>query len=600
MLAPRALQKLSRELAELASSERGSADTERERRCRRVQGAYFTPPPLVAFVVAETLNTRLADPGLRWRADGSPALRVLDPSAGDGRFLAAAIELLVDRAIKRGGDRARVREAIARRCVVGLERDPEFAALARARLGTSAPIYCCEALLDAPADAAQVDAVVGNPPYLRSIRFSRSDHSLWQTLRGRYAATSHGEWDLYAAFIEQSLDWIRPGGEIGLVVPSRWLTAAFAIRLREKLARESAVRALIDFGHSQIFAGATTYASVVFLSHKSSREITVARYSDTGWTCGQLSATSLSGQPWRLAVGEQRALIEHVSGRGPTLGDVARIVKGAGTNADPVYVLDNAEIHGHIVRGQCKAAGAGEWIEIESAACRPCLRGRDVARYRSATSQVYCIVPYQLDGSLWSPERLAEHPRARAHLERFRPRLEARESGRHAGDHYYRFGRPQNMAFLGTQQAKIVVPDVARDGRAILDKSGAMVLDSAYAIRLRQNAAYYSLRLLVAILNSPMVGWWLRQTGIPLRGGYVRLKTAYLTTLPLPPINPDSDQLIDRITRISTAIAARQTIQGDTCQGRESRLEASLADLIRRTYAIEPDTWRTLVVPDSA
>ena len=27
-------------------------------------------------------------------------------------------------------------------------------------------------------------------------------------MRGRYAATSHGEWDLYAAFLEQALAWI--------------------------------------------------------------------------------------------------------------------------------------------------------------------------------------------------------------------------------------------------------------------------------------------------------------------------------------------------------------------------------------------------------
>src|SRR5690606_35782123 len=97
-------------------------------------------------------------------------------------------------------------------------------------------IHCCEALTGAPAAGVAADVVVGNPPYLRSIHLGRADEPLRRALRGRYAATSRGEWDLYAAFLEQALEWTRPGGEVGLVVPSRWLTAAFAARLRDKLA----------------------------------------------------------------------------------------------------------------------------------------------------------------------------------------------------------------------------------------------------------------------------------------------------------------------------------------------------------------------------
>ena len=49
------------------------------------------------------------------------------------------------------------------------------------------------------------------------------------------------------------------------------------------------------------------------------------------------------------------------------------------------------------------------------------------------------------------------------------------------------------------------------------------------------NGLDYTLPLLLAVLNSRIVALWLSETGIPLRGNYMRMKTAYLRSLPLPP-----------------------------------------------------------------
>ncbi|MEM9493378.1 MAG: Eco57I restriction-modification methylase domain-containing protein, partial [Myxococcota bacterium] len=424
---------------------------------------------------------------------------MLDPCVGDGRFLVAVRDHLVSWAARRGrmetarseespGERDRLVRAVTAHCLIGLERDSEFAELARRRLGPEVRIHRCEALLDAPTAASGVDAVVGNPPYVRSIRFARSDPELWRALRGRYAATSHGEWDLYAAFIEQAVDWLGPGGEAGLVVPSRWLTAAFAGKLRGKLARAAAVRAVVDFGAAQLFAAATTYTSLVFLSRARADQVAVARLSGPNgrrWSFGRVPTTSLSDRPWRLVVGEDRSLIHALGESCPTLGQVARVAKGAGTNADSVFVIEDATQtgpDGELIRGRSRVSGPDQEVVIEAAACRPCVRGRDVVAYGRVDPIVQCIVPYDRAGQLWSPATLARYPHTRAYVERWRERLEGRERGRYRDARFYRFGRPQNMALLGAARAKIVVPDVAQQGRAMIDRDGAMILDSAYVI----------------------------------------------------------------------------------------------------------------------
>ena len=537
------------------------ADGERPRARRRAQGAYFTPAPLVDLVVREALAARLARRPPVWRDDGSPELVVLDPAAGDGRFLAAAAALLAEQAARRGFDAAAARAAIVGRCLVGIERDPEFAALARARLDASggrAAIHCAEALLSPVARelAGAADVVVGNPPYLRSIRLGLADDRLRQALRGRYAATSRGEWDLYAAFLEQSLEWTAPDGEVALVVPSRWLTARCGALLRAKLAAARSVRALVLFGAEQIFPGATTYASVAFLCRARCDRVLVAHRRGDAWQVGQVPAGELGGAPWRLSVGRRRALVERLAGSGPALAQVARVAKGAGTNADPVFVLAP-----HTAR------------QVEAALVRPCLRGRDVEPFGGGQA-ARVLVPYTRDGRLIEPDELGRrYPRAAAYLAGHRGALERRERGRFRGPSFYCFGRPQNMAWLSAAAPKLVVPDVARGGRALIDRRAAMVLDSAYAIRPLHGAGV-SLGLLLAVFNSGMVALWLRETGVPLRGGYMRLKTAYLEPLPLPPPS--------RLT----AAAESAALAPDPSSRRDE-----IDDLVRRAYGVDRADW---------
>ncbi|MFH0900135.1 MAG: N-6 DNA methylase, partial [Pseudomonadota bacterium] len=558
-----------------------------ERSRRRHGGVFFTPLSIVSLVVEESLARPLAVAS--WREDGSPRLRILDPAAGSGRFLLVCLEHLVAAAGRLGYEASTARSGIVRRCLVGVERDPQAAAVARIALGEGADVRVGEALLGDLVEKGAWDVVVGNPPYVRSVRLKKDDPDLWRQLKGAFAATSHGEWDLYGAFIERSLDWVAPGGEIGLVVPSRWLTAAFAGPLRARLAAARVIRKIVDFGPLQVFPGATTYSMLVFLakrcvtavgspagchskitvvgsrvavgasaevvevqrlvsshaarpaSHSSSARTQSCRLAAAGfrldgydWCEGTVPLGSLSSRPFLLEVGSRARLLEVMRAAGPPLADLARIAKGAGSNADSVFLLDR-EVE----------------TEIEDEALVPCLRGRDVEPYRT-TVRCRALLPYH-DGRLLAPAEIAARwPRAFSYLERCRPVLERRESGRFAGPGFYCWGRPQNLRFLLDRAPKIVVPDATREGRAALDRSGLLVMDTAYAIRpvKPQRAALPG--LLLAVLNSPAVGLWLASTGILLRGGYLRMKTGYLASLPIP--DPTSRQA-SRLARAALALA---------------------------------------------
>lgn len=482
------------------------------RQQKRAAGAYYTPLPLVDFV------TELVLEPLR-SAVGAP-LRVLDPAAGDGRFLRSAHALLQSAGVSSE--------------LIGFERDAVVAAATAAAL-PHATIHTAEALLAAPA-LPLADAVLGNPPYMRSVHLRRTDAALWHGLRSQFAATSTGEWDLYGAFIEKSLAWVRPGGRVGLVVPSRWLTAGFASKLRARVGAE--LQTVVDFGSQQIFDGATTYVAAIVLQRAGggtaqalpTDSVTVAHHAPHGWSIAAVARDVIAqvATPWRLRPTPSLAC------GGPTLHDVARVVKGAGTNADGVFVVEVVHSPTLVAPNLTLVRTSdGALHEVERAALVPVWRGRDVG----GTAPTHaCIFPYR-DAGLLTPAQLAtEWPRVAAYLATQRSRLEARERGRFAGATYYCFGRPQNLVWLLAPAAKVVLPDVTRGGRASLD-SGSLVLDTAYALRPRSDAPvhYRSLPWWRTLLASPVIRIWLNATGIPLRGDYMRMKTAYLRTLPLPP-----------------------------------------------------------------
>tara|TARA_R110002096_G_scaffold292224_2_gene486637 strand:+ start:82120 stop:83703 length:1584 start_codon:yes stop_codon:yes gene_type:complete len=484
------------------------------RTTRRAKGAFFTPPALVAFVVETALEKRFAGGEVLWHADGYPLLRILDPSAGDGRFLLEAARSL---ALRGRAENLVVDERLIRKhCLVAIERDPAYAEITRKALG-DAEVHEEEALLSNVVADGSIDVVLGNPPYLRSIALGDVDAELRDQLRNRYFATSHGEWDVYAAFLEQGIRWLAPAGVLGMVVPSRWWTAKWAGPLRGFLSETKALSSLVDFGDAQIFSDATVYASVCIAGGLTQENVAIARLRAGQWQLGQVAQEHLLGEePWDLAIGTAREFVKQLRRRGTCLGEMARIAKGTGTNADSVFLVASAE------QG------------VEPELLHRVLRGRDVLAFGSPPSWPRLLVPYDAAGTLISPATLAaQYPKAHAYLCGHRTVLEARERGRFAGDGFYCFGRPQNLAFLQAKQTKVVVPDVTRDGRAMLDAEGTMVLDSAYAIRLFDKAPICH-ETLCGVLSSRVVRLWLQSQGVPLRGGYTRMKTAYLSALPMP------------------------------------------------------------------
>ncbi|MGH9309284.1 MAG: Eco57I restriction-modification methylase domain-containing protein [Vicinamibacterales bacterium] len=89
------------------------------------------------------------------------------------------------------------------------------------------------------------DAIVGNPPWemLRHEGARTGTRELRAFVRGSavYRLQGHGHANLYQLFVERSLQLVRPGGRVGLVLPSGFGTDQSSARLRRTIFERTAI-----------------------------------------------------------------------------------------------------------------------------------------------------------------------------------------------------------------------------------------------------------------------------------------------------------------------------------------------------------------------
>lgn len=231
----------------------------------KLRGSYYTDE-LVAKCLAE------------WAiADG--ASRILEPSCGDGSFFRAL------RSLRWGGPS---------RHVVGCEIDHKEATRgeeamraigagdARLHVGDFLAWFLREA-----DDVGRFDAVVGNPPFVRYQYLAEHLQSDSERIFARHGLRFTRHTNLWVPFVIASLELLRPGGRLALVVPAELLHVLHAEGLREMLLRECSRVLLLD--PEEILFDETLQGVVLLLAEKRSA-------SAPADTRGELAVQRISGR----------------------------------------------------------------------------------------------------------------------------------------------------------------------------------------------------------------------------------------------------------------------------------------------------------------
>jgi hypothetical protein len=511
---------------------------------RVAAGVVYTPrdvcEPMVRHVLAPLL-----------RRDDLTALRICDPAIGEGAFLIEVVRVLAETLVARGAPAAQAR-ALAARCLHGTDVDPRAVATARAAVedfaGARVPelrtqLRTGDALaIDWP---VRFDALVANPPYVRQ-ELLANKHAL------RGFASYDGVADLYVYFIELAQ---RIADRYCLIVPNKWMTAAYGRPLREHLARTHGIAGIVDFARGlPLFSDADAFPCIVWGPGRS--ESILASHA-TSSVAAALAGDGIAharkrwrAEPWHIDDPADAALIDRLAARWPSLAQVVpeRPSRGVVTGLNRAFVID-ATTRERLLAAEPTAA----------ALIRPLIKGRDVRRWRPAAIDRYLLV---IDRGTIPP------PRIRAHLARFRTALEP-GSGRKPGRYKWYELQDPVVPLAKARAPRLFYQDIQTAPACCLDPTGELVPDTTVWILPSADP------FLLAVLNSPLYAWYARRRFPPALNGAVRPKLEYMRALPIATPAPALR------AKVATLVA-RQLDRADAATDRE------LAELVNVAYELRP------------
>ena len=110
---------------------------------------------------------------------------------------------------------------------------------------------------------------------------------------------------------------------------------------------------------------------------------------------------------------------------------------------------------------------------------------------------------------------------------------------------WYRYIYPKNLLLFASE--KLIAPEIAMGGQFSYDKKGEFYSTTTIYGYIKKSGVKESYIYLLALLNSNLLWWFLRQTGTVLANGYFRFKPNYLFPFPIPNVTATEVAEIERL-----------------------------------------------------
>jgi hypothetical protein len=408
--------------------------------------------------------------------------RLLEPAAGDGAFVTLAAQRLV-RSMRAKG--AAIDLEGLRDRILACEIHPGFAAVLRARVAgvlsdegipstvalRVANVWCRTRDFLAGNEPVGFTHVAGNPPFMG----------------GGGSAP-----DMCVGFVERSFRALVPGGRLAMIAPLSMASATGAAGLRRTIEDEGVFEGVVVLSPRDAFVTRVSVVSGLFVARKKAVRVAGGLRPRARWLAGPSDA---------------RKAFERLEGAMPKLEDAGcRVKLGMTTGANRVFV------------------GKADRLPIEADLLVPAAEIGDMPQGVLAWRGQMVVVTHRPDGSPW-PSRA--RPALYRYLAQHRERLEERVTVK--GGRSWRLTHSRVDPVL-TTSPKLLVPEIGRLPRVVMDPGGLMPLNSLHAI----TSTDWPLAALHGLLAAGAVG--LAATAINLRRGaeHIRLNATHLRCVRIP------------------------------------------------------------------
>lgn len=524
---------------------------------KRENGVVFTPEYIVEYIIENSVN-------------GFATIEsyIIDPACGSGSILVLAVEY-ISKHIKKSvcdiisnniygldisADNVR-RTKIVLSLYTVLHGDNAQTLEFNIQTADSLKTDWCELF-----GVKKFDFIIGNPPYVNTHDMQKETIAY---LKKEFATTVKGTFNIFYAFIEQSMKHLANDGTLGFIIPNNYLTITAAEPLRRFLSSNQYISRIIDFGENMVFAPVRTYSSLLFLNKKRNTFFTYAtieRSENIGRALLDapllsLPIAELNPTGWKLLNAIDKKNIERIENVGTQLRKHIRV--GIATLRDDVYLLDGFDNEA----GLYYKIHLGKKYYIEPEIVRSIYKISNI-RTESTLPEAkqYIIFPYtavkqtSLIGTENNeyqiiPERTMalSFPMCYKYLLDNKAILDERDKGKPNAVAWYAYGRTQGLNY---HCRKLLFPTFSARPKFMLEDSRDALFCNGYAIIEDESD---SLEILQRVLNSKVMDYYVSLTSYAIEGNYRCYQKKYIQSFSIPDFDLRENQYL-RAETSSTAI----------------------------------------------
>ncbi|EIX7281885.1 class I SAM-dependent DNA methyltransferase [Campylobacter coli] len=453
-------------------------------------------------------------------------------------------------------------------------------------------------ILDDDGNFKGFDLIIGNPPYIRIQGLDKNSSQYYK----KHFKVASKNYDIYILFIEQCFKLIKKQGVISFIMPHKWFNADFGVNLRE-FAKDK-ISKIISFEEFQIF-DASTYTALQWFENnslhlkfiqadkniKTKEEMSNFIFNLKEENFKMINNKKLSSSFWSFEENSNQEIFSKINQHISVKDIFSKIFQGLATSKDSVYFLKDCQENKNSVKGYSKELD--KEVEIEKEILKPLLMGDSFHRYEKPISNSMVLFPYYRQDNtdvkkmcLYDENELkSKFPKAWEYLKECESILRARENGRFDNEKWYQFGRTQGINQENI--SKLLCPDICNNTHFVLDNLGEFYFTTTIYGYVR-NEEYKNLdyKYLMAVLNSSLTWWFLQKTSVVMRGGFYRIKPAYIEKFCIPKINSKNEKLADElINSVDEILKAKEQDKNANAQ----ELENKINSLVYKLYNLNEE-----------
>lgn len=401
------------------------------------------------------------------------------------------------------------------------------------------------------------DAVIGNPPY---VKFQDMKDDTRNLLLSKFETTSFGAFNLYFAFFEIGYKILKEKGTLGYITPNNYFTSLSGESLRKYFQDNNVVSRIVDFNSTKVF-DVQTYTAITFLTKNRQNSIEYSRikhgqpipvFLESAIYTSNLYS-DLNVKKWRLLCDNEREVISRVENAGEPIGKLFNIAVGIATLKDEAFFIMPFKEDDMYYYCNNKYASS---FPIEKGVTRPLVKISTIKEPQDlALNQRRIIFPYKAENNVVcaipEDEMKKRFPKCYEYLLSVRDVLKQRGKGKHEYTPFFAYGRTQGLNKHGI---KVYTPTFSQYPRFIFDSNRDSLFTNGYALFYNEsdeaNMGLFAPErapitceenqdVLVKILNSGLMHFYVSKTSVSIEGGYPCYQKNFIEKFTIPDISDD-------------------------------------------------------------